>query len=53
MALWEGTVLCVRGPISPSPAKGESLAVDELVCGIGCSPGEGQGEGEGEEAAFA
>ena len=51
VALWEGTVLCVRGSISPSPAKWESLVVDESVCGIGCSPGER--EGEGEEAAFA
>ena len=40
VALWEGTLLCVRGSISTSPAKAQREAVVESVCGIGCSPGE-------------
>ena len=32
VALWEGTVFCVRVSISKSPAKGEGEALVESVC---------------------
>ena len=44
VALWEGTLLCVRVSISTSAAKAEGEAVVESVCGIGCSPEQGERE---------
>ena len=40
VALWEGTLLCVRLSVSSSLAKGKREAVVESVCGIRQSLGE-------------